>query len=128
MGTAMTMTITLTVPVDPGMTSPNRRLHWAERNRRNEKAALYAFWAWNHAGCPWVSGPVVVSVHVRRGRIMDDDNLWAGFKPIRDALFKHRITPDDSPRWVTQGTLTQETGRRWVGREECVITVEEVAS
>lgn len=117
---------TITVFVDPGLTSPNLRLHWRSRADRNRKAREAARWAWITTGQPRAKGPVLVSVTVRRARAMDEGNVWAALKPTLDGLLVDAITPDDSPRWVRLGTLTQEIQGRYRGREECVFHVEPI--
>lgn len=112
------------IPWDVNRTSPNRRLHWARRNVLNQSAKLLAFNQWVQAGRPTARDTVRVSVIVRRYRRLDNDNALAGCKPVFDGLFRDAITPDDGPEWVTLGTVTQETGARWLGAEEVEVIVE----
>lgn len=116
---------------DPNRTTPNRtsRLHWGPMTRLKDRAKQEAWLAWLAAGRPEASGPVRLSLVVRRGRVMDEDNIWSGLKWCRDQLFNRRkhgygITPDDGPQWVRLGEIRQETGRRWVGEEHVVLIVE----
>jgi hypothetical protein len=118
---------TITVPVDVGLTSPNLRRYWLIEARAKKAARTTAAWAWIAAGRPRAHGQVLVSVVVRRARAMDEGNVWAALKPVIDGLFVNALTPDDSPRWVKLGTLTQEISLRYRGREECVFRVESVA-
>jgi hypothetical protein len=117
--------IVLTVYYDPAKLTLNQRLHWRERHRRNVVAKECAVAAWTQAGCPAAVGPRIVHVTSRRARALDADNLVAALKPIIDALFKGRITPDDSPEWVQLGTVTQETAARYRGHEELELRIEE---
>ena len=118
------------VPFDPHRTSLNQRLHWRERCRRNQAAAEAAHYGWAKAGRPYTERRVRVSVLVRRGRVLDRDNVIAGLKPVADLLFSRRhgiaMTPDDGPQWVEWGSVEFETGKRWRDRPEVVLVVEEV--
>ncbi len=33
------------------------------------------------------------------------------------------ITPDDGPKWVSLGTVTQKTGKRWIGQEMIALAI-----
>jgi hypothetical protein len=79
--------------------------------------------AWRLAGCPTMTGPVDVSILVRRGRRLDPDNLLASCKSAIDGLFNGAITPVDTERWVRYVSWTQETGREWALRPEVVVRV-----
>jgi hypothetical protein len=57
---------------------------------------------------------------------MDRDNIRTGLKPLQDGLFKSGITPDDSDRFLAEGEITQETGKRWRAAPEVIVTVEEL--
>lgn len=131
--------IRIVVKCDPARTSPNQRLHWAERHRRNDAARAAARAGWMQAGCPVATGRVRVSFIVRRGRKLDADNALAGCKPIIDALFGMRrrpgrptnpglVTTDDSPRWLELGEVRQETGARWRHRAEVEVVIESIES
>jgi hypothetical protein len=116
----------LTVPFDIGRLSPNRRLHHLERARLTRQARTTGRLAWLQAGRPQAPARVRVSMLVRRGRECDQQNLWAAAKGVVDGVFCGALTPDDSPRWVELGAVTQECGGRWKGREEVVFLVETV--
>lgn len=83
-------------------------------------AAAYAL---RRANDPILIEPVVVDVLVRRGRSMDDDNVIAGLKSVRDALVKRGLVPDDTPRWWLWGQVSYECGARWRQAPEVVLTV-----
>lgn len=106
----------LYVPYDPAPASANRTRgrHWGVRQAETDRAHLAAAWAWCEAGQPAINEPVTVDLVVFRERRMDDDNLLSGLKSVRDYLF-HRITPDDSAKWLVYGTVRQVTGTRWAG-------------
>ena len=120
--------VTITVRFDVGLTSPNLRLHWAERGRRAWRARALATSAWREAGCPTMTSPVDVSLLVRRARRLDLDNLIASCKGAIDGLFNEAITPDDSETWVRSLRVAQETGKQWKGAEEVVVTITPVES
>lgn len=118
----------ITIPVDPNYTSPNRSggRHWSTQGKRKEIAYNAAFSCWHNAGRPKATGPVRYHLIVRRGRVMDEDNIHSGLKACRDALFNHAITPSDSAKWVTIGSITQETGKQYGKRPEVVFIVETI--
>lgn len=109
--------ISITVPIDVGRTSPNARLHHYERGRRNRAAKDAARLVWIGAGRPTLDCPVIVDVVIRRARALDGDNALAACKPVVDGIFNDGLTPADSPKWVTFGTVTQEVGCQHKGRE-----------
>ena len=115
--------ITVTVPFDVGRCSPNRRLHWAVRAREVKAARLAARVAWRVAGEPRMTGPVDVSLFIRRGRVVDQDNALASCKALLDGLFNGGITPSDSCEWVRYVDVRQETGTKWRQAPEVVVTV-----
>lgn len=116
----------LIIPVDPNDCTPNRRrnLRGYIRAKKAHKLAAQAIWI--NAGRPVADGKVRVHAVVRRGRTMDDDNVWAGLKPVRDGLFKNAITKDDGRQYVEIGTLQMETGDRWKRCPEVEIVVEAI--
>jgi hypothetical protein len=117
--------LSITVAMDPADTSQNQRLHWAVLARRKKRHQAAALVAWLAAGRPRLRRKVRVSVIVRRGRKMDDDNIIGGLKAARDFLFGGgRITPSDSPEWVEMGTVTQQTGIQWRDRAHVVFVIE----
>lgn len=122
----------ITVPWDVARTCKNQRSRtWHKGARMKAEAYRLALYCYRAAGSPQAEGPVRVSYVVRRGRVMDDDGVISGLAPIRDALFGRTkagegITPDDSTRWVTQGEIRQETGKRFVGKETVEVVVESI--
>lgn len=118
----------LTIPIDVNTQNPNRRgklRSWLQAKAAHKEAAHTM---WLLAGKPKASSPVIVSVIIRRYRVLDEDNAWASCKAIFDALFNRNrhlygITPDDSAKWVTLGTMTQETGGCWYCRPEVEVIV-----
>ncbi len=115
----------LILPLDANDMNPNnrRRLRdWISIKTRHKFTARVV---WLQAGKPVSLSPVIVSVTIRRGRMLDEDNVWASLKAVFDGLFKNAITPDDSPQWVKLGTLTQEVGKQWKLKPEIEIVVEE---
>ncbi len=134
----MLSAFSIVVPIDIQRTSPNQRLHWAERNRRNQSARNAAQAAWVKAGRPKCKRPVTVELIVRRGRVLDADNAVSSTKPIIDQLFGSRsrgagrtklpglITPDDSPEFVRlSGNVKQIVGPSWRGKEEIEFVITE---
>ena len=116
------MPLSITILTDPSRLSLNQRLHWRERKRRNDAAKSAAYLGWLDAGRPTLDGPVTMDVLVRRGRVMDEDNIITGLKGTCDALVKCGLLSDDKASVLTWGSVTQETGRKWRGREEVVLT------
>lgn len=107
--------IRILVAADPHMASPNKRQHFHVIAKIKRTMRSAASWAWIGAGKPRATGPVHVTVIVRRGRAIDLDNALAGCKPLIDGLFNGAITPDDSMDWVKGYTIRQEVGKRYAG-------------
>jgi len=126
----MTAPVTLTIHFDVGRTSANatRRLNRWEVSRRAKVSKLAALQALADAGFPEHDGPVRLDYLARRAHAVDDDGIVSGAKWMRDTLCNRAkngvgIVPDDSPKWVTLGTVTQEIDKQWKGREQLVLTV-----
>lgn len=117
----------ITVPWDVAKTADNRTRrggHWSQRHRVMKQARELARWCWLQADSPKAAGKVRVSLIVRRGRVMDTCNIVGGAKPLLDGLFTNAIVPDDSPKWLELGSVRQESGAVWKGKE-CVVFVVE---
>lgn len=113
--------ITIKIPVDLEMTSPNNLngQHWAVLKRLRDQLHTVAAAAWTKAGSPVAAGPVNYKVISRRpGRRLDDGNAMAACKFYEDVLFKNRVTKNDSPKYVRFKGIEQENGSIWKGREE----------
>ena len=119
------MILTFTVRFDPHVVSLNQRLHPLARGGANQHAKEAAWGAWVAAERPALAGPVRMHYHACRGRELDDDNIIAGCKAIRDELSRLVGLPNDGPRWVRNGEVTQEYGEVWAGHEQVVVTLEE---
>lgn len=116
------------VPWDVHRTSPNQRLCYHARRRRNQEAMAAARLAYRRIGSPELQGPITLHYLVRRARALDDDNVVGGAKPIRDALCcrrknGHGLTEDDTHAFVRLGGVSHETSRRYKNREELWVLV-----
>lgn len=116
----------ISVSVDVQGASPNNRGHWRKLYRIKKAMREAAQWAWVAAGKPVSDVPVRYSILIRRARRIDGDNAIACCKPLIDGLFHKAVTPSDSGRWVTLGTVTQETGKKWKLAPEVVVTIEKL--
>jgi hypothetical protein len=118
----------LVIPANLSKTNPNRATgHWAGLYRAKKALKADAEKIWLVAGRPRSKTPVRVNVIARCWQKMDRDNIVASLKACFDGLFKGAITEDDSPEWVTIGTVEQENGKQWRLRPEVEIIVEEMA-
>jgi hypothetical protein len=115
----------LIIPVDANEQNPNKRRKLRDWIRAKMAHKHAAHVVWIAAGKPVSTSPVTVSVTIRRGRLLDEDNARASLKAVFDSLFKKAITPDDSPKWVKLGSLTQEVGSRWKAKPQIEIVVQE---
>lgn len=118
---------TLVIPWDAGILAPNRVSHRMQRYRIGALGRRAAGLVWVAAGRPRAQSRVRVDITIRRARALDDDNLVSATKNLRDGVFNAALTPNDSPRWVTIGTITQDIGPQFKGREEVQFDVEEVS-
>ena len=77
--------------------------------------------AWEAAGSPVYTVPVVIAFDIRRGRKMDPDNCLAGLKKVIDGLTTRTqqkilgpggvgMIPDDTEEWVSYAPVTMLTG------------------
>lgn len=123
----MTAPIRITVIGDNAPLSPNalRSTHHFKRAELVQQARHRASIAWILAGKIAIAGPFPVRVQavIRRTRVMDDDNALGSLKAIRDELFNGKIIPKDSTKYLRFEMPTQETGKRWAGREEVEFTI-----
>lgn len=119
--------VVITITFDIARCSPNRRMHWRTRAREAKAARAAARWAWRISGEPRAIGPVEVSILIRRGRVMDEDNALASCKSLLDGLLNDGVTPNDSLAWVRHVEVGQETGKGWGQRPEVVFTVRPLA-
>lgn len=115
------------VPIDIAPMSPNRRLHPLARARLVKAARDAAWMVWASRGRPRAAGRVRLDYRVYRGRAMDDDNIAASCKALRDGLCTAALTPDDSPLWVAQGQVSQVIGPAFTRRPSVLITATEEA-
>lgn len=122
----MSEPIRIVVPFDPSRLSANQRLHWRERAKRTQAVRVAARYCWALAGEPRAAGKVRVSMVVRRGRKLDEDNAISGSKAVRDALFNGAVTPRDSQDWVTLGSIEFQCGKRWERCPEVEFVIEPV--
>lgn len=113
----------ISVAYDINRLSPNGRLHWREKAGRVKSARSMARIAWIRAGKPTWSVPVVVAIHVQRGRVIDADNALACCKPLIDGIFGGNATPDDSAQWVEFQPVTFETGDKFRRKETVAFTI-----
>lgn len=119
--------VQVVVPWDPITTADNRVrcLHHQARANLYRRAREAGRLAWLASGGERLTGPVRVSLHVRRARVCDLMNLWGGAKPVADGVFNDALLPNDGPEFLRElGPVTLERGKQWKGREECVFTVE----
>jgi hypothetical protein len=109
--------VSITVDFDLVRCSPNRHQCWQVKAQHASAARTAARIAWMQAGEPTLTPPVRVNVIVRRPRPLDQDNAWASAKHLIDGICGSPqrklpgIVPDDRPRYVRLGELTQITGK-----------------
>jgi hypothetical protein len=115
----------LTLPGDAGEGSPNRRMHWRTQATLKAKWKLLALSAWNEAGCPVFTTRVRLSFHAYRGREMDESNIASSLCLIAiENGLKGSAFPDDSPRYVQRGPVTQTTAAAYRRYPHMVVQIE----
>jgi hypothetical protein len=112
------------LPVNLGLLNPNKPMHYMAKHRLRQTIKNAAHIVWVSKGKPKATGRVRVDLLSMRRKALDEDNMWAAFKPVGDGLFKDAITPDDSPQYVTLGTITHTYDRHLVGLVVLVTEVE----
>lgn len=109
--------------------SPNqmRGAHWSKAHRVREDASWAVMKAWSDANRPEAPrAPASVDVVIHsHGRAGDPDNAWSRLKPILDSLVERRLLVDDSPRWLTLGTITHTKAPPRKGHVAVTITYHE---
>jgi hypothetical protein len=121
----------LTVRGDCNDLSPNIRLHWAVREKRVSRWRQAAAHEARQLGWPVVDRRVRLTWHIRRGRPLDAANIHGSgcLKAYEDGLVDAGIVPDDKPKWVEWGLVTQENGKQWAGtKAEVICKIEELPS
>lgn len=90
------------------------------------KARRLARAEWRRLGCPRYTGRVVANFHVIRstGDMLDEANIAFAMGGFIDGLFCKAITPDDAPRYLKFGQITQESEARHRSREALIVTVQ----
>jgi hypothetical protein len=112
--------LTLKFALDLKLQGPNAREHWAETARRRKIERAAAYHRARHARVrPLLEGEIATITMTRTGRRMDDDNLAAAFKAVRDGIADALEIDDGDERlsWVPR----QE--RAWSERQGLEIEV-----
>lgn len=80
----------------PTVSEPNNRDHWSAKNRRKRKqqSDFLILWRWHRIGKP--KPPITVTFTRHGHQPLDDDNLRAAFKGIRDQVAKEVGVDDGS--------------------------------
>lgn len=115
----------LIVPVDVNDANPNRVHKLRDKMRIQKFHRNTAHKVWLAAGKPRSESPVMIDVFIRRGRVMDQLNIWAGLKYVLDGIFNKALTPNDSEKWLRLGRVEQQTGGKWKYAPEVEIVVRE---
>lgn len=74
-----------------------------------EEAKHIARTEWIRAGKPQLEGRVRLDIHVVRSSpsFLDEPNIWWGLSGFIDGAFIKGITPDDKPKYLKCGEITQ---------------------
>lgn len=105
----------ITVPIDVRDANPNKKhRHWAIKRRIVETHREAGRAAWMQAGAPRAAEfPIYLNATVRRGRLIDSDNITGCLKHVRDGICNDALTPDDSLRYVDNGRIIQHTDKKY---------------
>ena len=117
--------VTFTIPRVPPSPNEVMRMHWGDRRKlwpmwRQEIAVALSpeqreeIWKWRQAR-------ILVSIHQRRRKLLDHDNLYGSVKPILDGIVRCGWVGDDSPEFLCLQRVTQE-----IGKPETRITVQRI--
>ena len=115
----------LIVPVDINDANPNRLRNLRQRMRVTKLHRDTARLSWLRAGKPVATGRVEIDLIVRRGRRLDQSNVWSAMKHILDGIFNRALTPNDSEKWLRLGGIEQQIERRYTYMPEVEIVVKE---
>jgi len=110
-----TEAVTVVVPRVPPSPNKMMRMHWAARTR------LWRTWRTEVLCCStreqsaqlhkWAEKRMLISIHQKRKKFLDHDNLYGSVKPILDACKQIGWCRDDSPEWLCLQSVTQEIGK-----------------
>jgi len=92
------MRLTISLPIISG--NKLLRMHWSKRAKiqRDYYSAIYVAFPVYLSAPKRKKKKVVITSY--RKRLLDKDNLYAGAKPLVDALEKAGLIWDDSPKWI----------------------------
>ena len=89
------------IVIDLPIISGNKllRMHWTKRAKIRDDYYMAII---EQIEYPMMAKEIKAKVIIlsRRSRLLDKDNLYAGAKPLVDALKKSGLIWDDSPRWI----------------------------
>lgn len=116
------------VPGDVNNLSANRaRMNKHKRHRLVKEWQQKAWLAWSAAGAVSFKGKVHLSFLIRRGRLMDVENVMPALKALVDGVKGHGwLLVDDSPNYVEWGGVGFITGKEFALRPEVRVIVQEV--
>jgi len=122
----------IVIPVDIRPFTKNN-IVWKIKNKwscrdyqaKHKRAKELARCEWIREGQPTIHGRVLVNVHVVRstGEELDEPNIWWGMAGFIDGLFTKGITPDDKPKYLKCGEITQDSHPRHKRREHIRIEI-----
>ena len=97
--------------------SPNERVHWGERSRRNgdvrQAACIASLLIRDHPQTPLDHVTIQFEVVWPKGaRRRDSDNLLAALKPIVDGIVDGKVIVSDAPDHCTLETPVQSRDKR----------------
>jgi len=91
------MKLTISLPIISG--NKLLRMHWAKRAKIQKDYYWEIIEVIDYPRLPKQQLKKVIITSYRK-RLLDKDNLYAGTKPLVDALKRAGLIWDDSPRWL----------------------------
>jgi len=91
--------------------------HWAVKRKRKKVyerqivLALLENYSFKERQEAQKRVPRKISIHSKRARTLDLDNIYGGGKSLIDALRSCKLLVEDTKEWMLDLTYTQETGR-----------------
>lgn len=114
--------ITISIPVDIQEYSVNSvsRESWQAIASSRKRAKANGRAEWLRAGAPKFDQRVRLDTHLIRGtgKLLDEFNILAALKGFIDGICcKGGLVPGDDPKWLKAGGVTQDSQKKYRGRE-----------
>ena len=102
------------------------KMHWTEKRRLRQTYQVFIRQQMSHHKIDEATEKQVFSLVIttfRKRKIRDHDNLIGGAKQLIDALVNENFIWDDSDKFLSELTITQDKPDSWVRAEDDEYTI-----